>query len=127
VVELGAGESLKEVFLFMNHYKIVGYVSEHYESNTRHVYYRNLEQQGKNTADPFALSEPSFASFVTHKDLGRLVFNSELNHFLFAHANTLNAITIKEDAPDADHELFKQFLSLSEGKPKQERGKAVRL
>ncbi len=110
----------------MNHYKIVGYVTEHYENNIRHVYYRNLEQ-GKNTADPFALAEPSFASLATNKNIERLIFNSELNHFVFFHAKTLNAINIKEDDPDADHELFKQFLSLSKGKLKQERAKAVRL
>lgn len=110
----------------MNHYKIVGYVGEDYESNTRQVYYRNLEQQ-KNNINPFALTEPSFASFITQKNLERVIFNAELNHFLFYHANTLNAISIKEDVPDADHELFKQFLSLSDAKPRQEKGNAVGL
>ena len=40
----------------MNHYKILGYITEDYEKDVRYIYYKNLESKTKTNNDPFGIA-----------------------------------------------------------------------
>lgn len=75
-MSVGRDHAIRDVFLFWNHYKIVGYVAEEYESNLRYVYYQNVETKAKGQAELFGLSTELFTKLETEKQLESLVFNS---------------------------------------------------
>lgn len=75
-LSVGRDHVIRDVFLFWNHYKIVGYVAEEYESNLRFVYYQNIEPKAKGQAELFGLTTDLWAKLETSKQLESLVFNS---------------------------------------------------
>ena len=42
--------------MFMNHYKIVGYITQDYEKDVRYIYYQNIDSKNKGNNDPFGLA-----------------------------------------------------------------------